>query len=179
MALRPAETVDIDTIETSVPAPEFRRALAQFATGITVITALDGQGAPYGVTATSFASLSLDPPLIQWSLKTAAWSFPIFSHARHFAVNILAEDQETVSRTFSSPDVDRFAVTPHEIGLHGLPLISGCAAWLECETESQLRGGDHTIFVGRVRRTCVADRPPLLHWRGAYGFFDNAAREGA
>jgi flavin reductase (DIM6/NTAB) family NADH-FMN oxidoreductase RutF len=165
-----------ETSEASVRPGEFRRALAEFATGITVLTALDDQGAPYGVTATSFSSLSLDPPLIQWSLKTAAWSYPVFSQAGHFAVNILAADQETVSRTFSSPDVDRFGVTPYETGMYGLPLISGCLAWIECALEDRFRGGDHTIFVGRVMRTCVSEKQPLLHWRGTYGVLEAAAR---
>jgi flavin reductase (DIM6/NTAB) family NADH-FMN oxidoreductase RutF len=171
-----AASIGGDAIAEPVTPVEFRRTLAQFATGITVVTALDAERAPYGVTATSFGALSLDPPLIQWSLKNAAWSYPIFSQAGHFAVNILASDQETVSRTFSSPNLDRFAITPHEIGLHGLPLISGCTAWLECALEDHLKGGDHTIFVGRVRRTCISERAPLLHHRGAYGLFEAICR---
>jgi flavin reductase (DIM6/NTAB) family NADH-FMN oxidoreductase RutF len=176
MGLRLEAEADIIEIERPAVSPDaFRRAMAGFASGITVLTTLDRRGAPYGVTATSFSSLSLDPPLIQWSLKTAAWSFPIFSQAEHFAVNILAADQEAVSRTFSSPDVDRFAVTPHEFGLHGLPLISGALAWIECRLETRFTGGDHTIFVGRVLRTNVWDKPPLLHWRSGYGAFGAVA----
>ena len=154
----------------AVTAPDFRRTLAQFATGVTVITAVTAAGGKHGVTATSFGSLSLDPPLIQWSLKKAAWSHAVFAQADRFAVNILADDQEAVSRTFSSADVDRFAVTPHRTGLHGLPLIDGALAWLECAREAQADGGDHTIFIGRVLRVEAVDKQPLLHWRGAYQF---------
>lgn len=157
----------------SLAADDFRRTLAQWATGITVVTVLDSDGQPHGVTATSFGSLSLDPPLIQWSLKKAAWSHAIFGAAPRFAVNLLASDQEAVSRTFSSPDIDRFGVTPHRFGLESLPLIEGALAWLECQTHAQLEGGDHTIFVGQVLRTTVFDKRPLLHWRGRYGALAN------
>lgn len=146
----------------------FREALGRFATGITVMTTLDAQEGPYGVTATSFASLSLDPPLVQWSLRNAAYSLPIFLRSRRFAVNILAADQEDVSRAFSTAGVDRFTKVATEAGLGGVPLIEGAAAWIECDLETTLPGGDHTILIGRVLRARTFPRPPLLHWRGAY-----------
>ena len=93
---------------TEVSASEFRAAMGHFATGITVVTTIGEEGEPYGITATSFTSLSLDPPLVQWSLRNAAWSFPIFTRNASFAVNILAADQEAVSRRFAGPAVDRF-----------------------------------------------------------------------
>jgi len=172
MAARADLTLDIFP---DVAPGDFKRALGQWATGVTVITTLGADGEPFGVTATSFGTLSLDPPLIQWSLRTTAWSHKLFAVAGRFAVNILAEHQSDVSTRFATPDIDRFALTPFEAGLDGLPLLSGCAAWLECKTETTIPGGDHTLFIGRVRRTAVADRAPLLHWRGAYGQFDRQA----
>ncbi|MCX4163597.1 MULTISPECIES: flavin reductase family protein [Paraburkholderia] len=145
----------------------FRHALGHFATGITVISTVDAQGTPYGATVSSFASLSLDPPLIQWSLTTTSYSYPIFSQAKHFAVNILASDQEDVSRIFSKP-VDRFAQIESLVGLEGLPLVAGCVGWIECGVEREIEAGDHTIFVGRVMRARIANKSPLIHWRGCY-----------
>lgn len=151
---------------------DFKRALGQWSTGVTIITTHDAGGEPFGVTATSFGALSLDPPLIQWSLRTTAWSHKLFAAAGRFAVNILAADQSDISTRFATPDIDRFTLTPFEAGLDGLPLLGGCAAWLECKTEAAIPGGDHTLFIGRVRRTAISDRAPLLHWRGGYGRFD-------
>ena len=146
----------------------FREALGHFATGITVMTTQDTEEGNYGVTATSFSSLSLDPPLVQWGLRNAAYSLPIFIRAGRFAVNILAADQEAVSRRFATADVDRFAGLDLEEGLAEMPLISGAAAWIECTLEATLPGGDHTILVGRVLRARTFPKPPLLHWRGDY-----------
>jgi len=154
------------------PAPiapaVFREAMGRFATGITVMTTMDSEEGRYGVTATSFSSLSLDPPLVQWSLRNDAYSLPIFLRSGGFAVNILAADQEAVSRRFATPDVDRFAGLDLEEGLSEMPLIRGAAAWVECTLETTLPGGDHTILVGRVLRARTFARLPLLHWRGDY-----------
>lgn len=146
----------------------FREAVGHFATGITVMTTQHPEEGRYGVTATSFSSLSLEPPLVQWSLRNAAYSLPIFIRSRYFAVNILASDQEDVSRRFATAGVDRFADLELEGGLAGLPLIEGAAAWIECALETTLPGGDHTILVGQVLRARTFGRPPLLHWRGRY-----------
>ena len=147
---------------------EFRNALGRFATGITVVTTVDEDGAPYGVTATSFASLSLDPPLVQWSLRNEAYSLPIFLKSGRFAVNILAAGQAAISRRFATPDIDRFAGQKTKPGLNEMSLIPGAVAWIECDLENTLAGGDHTILVGRVLRARTFEQPPLLHWRGAY-----------
>ncbi len=154
----------------------FRDALGHFATGITVMTTLDVEEGRYGVTATSFSSLSLDPPLVQWSLRNAAYSLPIFLRSGRFAVNILASDQEVVSRRFATPGVDRFASLDVEEGLEEMPLITGAAAWIECALETTLPGGDHTILVGRVLRARTFSKPPLLHWRGDYLPIENDPR---
>lgn len=153
--------------EIELSKKDFRHAMGHFPTGITVISTADEHGKPYGATVSSFASLSLDPPLIQWSLTTSSYSYPIFSQATHFAVNILAEDQEDVSKTFCQP-IDRFAHVKSSRGVEGVPLVHGCVGWIECSVEQQIEVGDHTIFIGRVLRTIVDDKPPLLHWRGTY-----------
>jgi flavin reductase (DIM6/NTAB) family NADH-FMN oxidoreductase RutF len=150
----------------SVTEDEFRRAMSCYATGITVMTTLDLEGGPYGVTATSFSSLSLNPPLVQWSLRTAAYSMPVYLTAKSFAVNILSADQGYVARRFATPHVDRFEGLLIKKGINGLPLIEGASAWIECAIESTMPGGDHTIIVGRVLRVRSFACPPLLHWRG-------------
>jgi flavin reductase (DIM6/NTAB) family NADH-FMN oxidoreductase RutF len=151
-----------------VPVERFRHALGRFATGVTVITTRDADGRKHGVTATSFGSLSLSPPLVQWSLRKAAFSHSVFCTADRFAINILASDQEHVSRTFSSPVEDRFAVTAHRLGDYDLPLIDGALAWLECALETEISGGDHSLFIGRVLSAEFFERDPLLHWGGGY-----------
>lgn len=149
-----------------IDAITFRRILGQFATGVAVVSALDMNGKPYGLTVNSFTSLSLEPPLIQWSLRRAAYSFPIFTQADHFAVSVLAEDQEHVSRRFCA-STDRFA-EGYVRGLHGLPLVADALAWIECVRETQFSAGDHVILVGRVLRAKHWSKLPLLHWQGAY-----------
>ncbi|NRC56996.1 flavin reductase family protein [Mesorhizobium sediminum] len=146
----------------------FREALGRFASGITVMTTNDAEEGRYGVTATSFSSLSLDPPLVQWSLRNTAYSLPIFLRAGCFSVNILAADQTAISRRFATPDTDRFAGLDVTEGLAGMPLIDGAAAWIECTLESTLPGGDHTILIGRVVRAETFAKTPLLYWRGSY-----------
>lgn len=159
--------VEASSVVASATGNAFRHALGHFATGVTVISALDAQGKPYGATVSSFSSLSLEPPLIQWTLTTTSYSYPIFSQAKHFAVNILASDQEEVSRIFCKP-IDRFAQVDTLKGLEGLPLVAGCLGWIECSLEREIEAGDHTIFVGRVLRTRVVYKSPLVHWRGCY-----------
>jgi len=154
-------------MKTAIDSAEFRRAMGHFPTGVTVITTLDGDGQPYGITVSSFASLSLDPPLVQWSIKGESFSMPIFAGAERFAVNVLAAGQEEVSKTFSRP-VDRFKTVEWAEGEGRIPLILGCLAWVECTREHILKGGDHRIVVGRVVRTRAFDRGPLIHWKGQY-----------
>lgn len=153
-------------VQTITPE-DFRHTMSQFATGVTVISARDTNGQPHGMTVSSFASLSLDPPLILWSIKTNSYSASTFLSAKHFAVNILSAAQEEVSRNFCRP-IDRFATVDWEDGLEGLPLIRGSLSWIECALEDALEGGDHKIVVGRVLRARSFDHGPLVHWRGHY-----------
>ncbi len=143
----------------------FRSALGRFATGVTIVTTRDPCGAPVGVTANSFNSVSLDPPMVLWSLAKTSNSMPAFSAASHFAVHILAEGQEDLSGRFASRGADRFAGLPLN---EGVPLLDGCAARFVCRTAFQYEGGDHVIFVGEVTDFESADKAPLLFLGGRY-----------
>jgi len=147
---------------------ELRQALGDFVTGVTVVTTVDAQGRFHGLTANSFSSVSLDPPLVLWSQATKAPSHPVFCGAERFAINILAEDQIELSNRFATSSRDKFAGLEVDISTDGLPLLRGCRAWLECTVASRLPGGDHTIHVGEVRTIRRATRKPLVFGGGQY-----------
>lgn len=149
-------------------ARELRRVLGAFTTGVTVITTLDAEGRPVGLTANSFSSVSLDPPLVLWSQSVTAPSHPVFRETVRFVVNILADDQLDISNRFARGGADKFAGLPVTPGLGGLPLIPGCAAYLECRRVSSFAGGDHTVFIGQVERIERNARPPLAFGGGRY-----------
>ena len=146
----------------------FRAALGQFATGVTVVTTRAAGGERIGLTANSFNSASLDPPMVLWSLKNESVNFDVFARAEYFAVNILAADQVDVSRRFSRQVEDRFSGLDCREGIGGLPLIAGCAATFQCRSVHRYSGGDHAIFVGEVLDFEVNDRTPLVFHRGDY-----------
>ncbi|MNE20251.1 p-hydroxyphenylacetate 3-hydroxylase, reductase component [compost metagenome] len=146
----------------------FRRALGNFATGVTVVTAAGPSGRKVGVTANSFNSVSLDPALILWSIDKRSTSHEVFEEASHFAVNILAADQIDLSNNFARPKEDRFAGIDYQTGAGGAPLFADCAARFECEKYQQLDGGDHWILVGKVVAFDDFGRSPLLYHQGAY-----------
>ena len=169
-----------DSIKTEksfqVNSEEFRATLGQFPTGITVVSTNDENGNPYGMTANSFGSVSLDPPLVQWSIATKSYSHPIFSAGQGFAINILSAEQKNISQIFTQP-IDRFKQVSWEKGLIDLPLIHGCLAWIECDLEDEILCGDHTIFVGRVLRARCFDKRPLLYWQGEYASLSGSGDE--
>jgi flavin reductase (DIM6/NTAB) family NADH-FMN oxidoreductase RutF len=156
----------------TIDTRQFRDALGCFATGITVITALDAEGAPVGLTANSFTSLSLDPPLVLFCVDRGIKSFEALHSNRHFAVNILGQDQETLSRKFARSGPDKWSGVEFEGWDTGCPILDGCIANLECDVESLFEGGDHVIVVGRVRRMRFESDGercrPLLYYRGRY-----------
>ncbi len=129
---------------------QFRDALAQFATGVTVIAARGPAGALVGFTANSFNSVSLAPPLIVWSLNGQAANLDAFRSADRYSINVLAQDQIELARRFSRPHADRFAGVPYRLGAGGAPLIEGCIAWFECRHHAQHNAGDHVLFIGDV-----------------------------
>ena len=149
--------------------PEFRAALGMFATGVTIVTARTAEGEFVGLTANSFNSVSLDPPLVLWSLAKAAASMPVFSAGSHYAINILGADQKELANRFASKHVDRFADVAFVQGAGGAPLLAGAAATFECFNRSRYQEGDHVIFVGEVERcTHRAGASPLLYHGGKF-----------
>lgn len=149
-------------------ARELRQVLGSFVTGVTVITTVDAAGNPQGLTANSFSSVSLDPPLILWSQSITAPSHPVFREAERFAVNILAEDQLDISNRFARGGADKFAGHPVDVGLGGVPLLRNCAAHLECRRIQCIPGGDHVVFIGQVERIARSARQPLVFGGGRY-----------
>ncbi len=155
--------------EAPVDTRELRRTLGQFATGVTIVTCLAEDGSPVGMTANSFSSVSLDPPLVLWSLDRRARSFPAFSAARHFAFSVLAQDQVELSNRFAQPGVEKFGTVDWRTGIAGVPLIPDPAAHFECTQHATFDGGDHLIVVGRVERFVRYDRRALVFAHGRYG----------
>jgi 4-hydroxyphenylacetate 3-hydroxylase, reductase component len=157
------------------PTPEprqLRNALGRFATGVTIVTCVDAQGRWVGLTANSFNALSLEPPLVLWSLRHASPALPAFQGAPHFAVNVLAEAQVELSRRFASRSgsatPDRFAEGAWALGEQGAPVLAGAAAVFECATESHQAAGDHQLFIGRVLACTEAPLAPLVFQAGHY-----------
>ena len=156
----------------------FRETLGRFPTGVTIVTALSPEGLPIGVTISSFNSVSLDPPLILWSLSTNSPKLEAFRRAEHYAVNVLASDQRDLSNRFASRTEDRFAEVPVFTGLGGIPLIEDCCAWFECTQEAQHPGGDHLIFIGHVQRFAHRkENSPLVFFDGAYHRIERAVSD--
>lgn len=148
---------------------EFRHTLSHFASGVTVITVCDGQGRPTGLTASAFTSVSLDPPLILVCVDHKSQSYPALVAGKMFAVNILAHDQEAVSRRFATTKIEnKFEGVPFAMSEMGLPLLENALAHLECATVNVHLEGDHSIFVGRIERARVGVGHPLVYFRGRY-----------
>ena len=147
---------------------QLRNALGRFTTGVTVVSCCDAHGRFVGLTANSFNALSLDPPLVLWSLRRSSPSMVAFEAAPRFVVNVLAEAQVDLSRRFASPAEDRFAEGAWALGEHGAPVLAGCAAVFECETVSHQTAGDHRLFIGRVLACAESALPPLVFQAGHY-----------
>ena len=151
--------------------PDFRErklrdALGRFATGVTVVTTMTPRG-PLGITANSFASVSLAPPLVLWSPARKSRRFPAFEAAPFFAIHVLSAGQQGLAERFALPG-DGFAGVTFERGFGGTPLLAGCVARFECRHSAGHPGGDHLIVVGEVLRVEQTDLPPLLYHRGQY-----------
>jgi len=146
-----------------------RNALGRFVTGVTVITTRTAEGKLEGLTANSFAAVSLDPPLVLWSLKATASSLPSFESASHFAVNVLGAWQFALSDHFAKRNPDKFQSVVHAPGIGGCPLLFGALATFECTKQTSVVGGDHVVFFGRVERAAYRDGEPLIFSAGRYG----------
>lgn len=148
---------------------EFRAALGMFATGVTVVTARGADGAPIGLTANSFNSVSLEPPLVLWSLARRAGTLPAFRAGSHYTINILGADQRALAERFAGPAAHRFSGVAWHAGSAGAPVLDGAVAVFECFNRSRYDEGDHVIFVGEVERCShLAGAAPLLYHGGRY-----------
>ncbi|MBS0125607.1 flavin reductase family protein [Thetidibacter halocola] len=151
----------------------FRDALGQFGTGVTVVTCETGTG-PIGITANSFASVSLDPPLVLWSPAKSSSRYPFFMAVPHFAIHVVGTDQVALCSGFARTG-DAFDGLDWERGARGVPLLNGCLARFECTTEAVHDAGDHSIIVARVTRVTTRPGAPLLFHGGRYGGFTEAS----
>ncbi|WP_295850479.1 flavin reductase family protein [Tardiphaga sp.] len=150
---------------------EFRNALGLFPTGVAIISTVSAHGERIGATVSSFNSVSLDPPLILFSIARNARAFDIWAEAPHYAVSVLSESQSETSNRFARASPDKWDGVPHVQGALGVPMIQGASACFECESFARHDGGDHLILVGRVTSYSVADATtprPLLFYRGRY-----------
>lgn len=154
--------------ETPFDTRYFRHALSQFATGVTVITTTAADGSMLGITATSFNSVSLQPPLVLWSLGAMASSLESFTASTHYVVNVLAADQADLANRFASKVANRFDGIDIDLSETGQPILRGSVGWFECSNRSRYPEGDHVIFVGEVTQCEFASKPPLVFHSGAY-----------
>jgi 3-hydroxy-9,10-secoandrosta-1,3,5(10)-triene-9,17-dione monooxygenase reductase component len=154
--------------ERAIDATEFRRALGQFATGVTVVTARGADGQPVGLTANSFSSVSLAPPLVLWSLAKSARSLAAFESTTHFAIHVLEAGQVELSRRFAAGDSDKFSGLELDAGHGSVPLLRDYGARFECEKRHAFDCGDHIIYVGEVLQFDHRPSDPLLFHAGQY-----------
>ena len=145
-----------------------RQCLSRFATGVVIVATRASDGRPVGLTASSFNSLSLNPPLILWSLGTSASTLEVFKGQRFFSVNVLKVEQVDIARRFATRGVDRFSGVEIHEGLDGIPLIAGALGWFECERRTQTLHGDHWLFIGEVKRCAAVDGSPLIFRHGEF-----------
>ena len=150
-------------------AAQFRQALSQFATGVTVITTRLADGTFWGLTASSFNSVSLDPPLVLWSLGNGANSLPIFTGNSHYVINVLNADQGHLAQRFSRRTENPFEGVAYDLSRTGQPVLHGASAWFECHNRSRYPEGDHVIFVGEVEDCAFAPQPSLIFHGGQFG----------
>ncbi|MBP8190905.1 MAG: flavin reductase family protein [Aquabacterium sp.] len=155
----------VATAEPPFSTDEFRSALGQFATGVTIVTARDAQGHLVGLTANSFSSVSLAPPLVLWCLSAKSSALAGFQSATHYAINVLAADQRLLAERFAKKGIDRFEGTPWRPGLTGSPVIDGAVAVFECSHHQWMEAGDHIVLVGRAEhvRRRVGANPLVFH----------------
>jgi flavin reductase (DIM6/NTAB) family NADH-FMN oxidoreductase RutF len=153
---------------------EFRNALGTYATGVTIITAAGADGKPYGLTCNSFASVSLNPPLVLWSLVRYSSSLNAFQNATHFAVNVLGVSQQALANKFAKSSDEKFVGVEWSAGLGDAPLLKDSVANFQCRSVNRYYGGDHVIFLGAVEAYSYNHGEPLLFARGRYGCFRSA-----
>lgn len=164
--------------QTTFDSKAFRSALGTFTTGVTIITTTAADGTPVGLTANSFNSVSLDPPLVLWSLAKTALSVPVFNEATHWNVHVLSVDQEELSGRFASKGEDKFSGLELDEGISNAPLLHNCTARFQCRTAFTHDGGDHIIFIGEVLDFDQTQLPPLAFQSGQYALTARKPWEG-
>ncbi len=147
---------------------ELRRVMGHFPTGVTVVTTISKAGKLYGLTANSFTSVSLVPPLVLVCVDKRADCYPCFEQSKCYTVNFLADDQEDISRRFATTGVDKFEGVGYRIGANQAPILTGALAYLECKVVAAYEGGDHTIYLGEIEQAETREAKPLLFYRGGY-----------
>jgi flavin reductase (DIM6/NTAB) family NADH-FMN oxidoreductase RutF len=168
---KPDPANELASDHSPIDPRDFRNALGTFATGVTIITAIAPDGRPYGLTCNSFASVSLNPPLVLWSLGLYSSSLGAFQSASHFAVNILGTTQQELANKFAKSSDDKFIGVAWTPGLGKAPLLADCVANFQCRAANRYYGGDHVIFLGAVEAYAYNRNEPLLFARGGYGRF--------
>lgn len=163
--------------QASFDPQAFRAALGTFTTGVTIITTRNADGAPVGITANSFNSVSLNPPLVLWSLAKTARSLPVFEEGLHWNVHVLSAGQEALSGSFAAQGSDKFAGLALDPGISTAPLLPGCTARFQCRTAFRYDGGDHVIFVGEVLAYDRSELPPLVYQAGQYAIAARKPRQ--
>jgi flavin reductase (DIM6/NTAB) family NADH-FMN oxidoreductase RutF len=156
---------------SSIDPRDFRNALGTYATGVTIITAVAADGKPFGLTCNSFASVSLNPPLVLWSLGMFSQGLGVFQNASHFAVNVLGASQQALASKFAKSSEEKFADVKWSPGLGGAPLLADSVANFQCRAANRYYGGDHVIFLGAVEAYAYNRSEPLLFAHGGYGRF--------
>lgn len=144
----------------------YRKTLGMFATGVTVVTSIDNNKNPVGMTVNSFTSVSLEPSLVLWSIDKSQPSYDIFVNSGGYAVNVLSDKQLDLCNHFSSPKENKFENIDWEISKNGFPLIKNTLAWFDCITWKNYAGGDHEILVGQVTSFNAIEEKPLTYWNG-------------
>ena len=172
--VRPDPATELASGHSSIDPRDFRNALGTYATGVTIITAAASDGKPYGLTCNSFASVSLNPPLILWSLGMFSQGLSVFQNASHFAVNVLGASQQALAKKFATPSEDKFAGVEWRAGLGQAPVLADSVANFQCRAVDRYYGGDHVIFLGAVEAYAYNRQEPLLFARGSFGRFTEA-----
>jgi flavin reductase (DIM6/NTAB) family NADH-FMN oxidoreductase RutF len=172
--VEPDPATELASGSSVIDPRDFRNALGSYATGVAVITATGTDGKPYGLTCNSFASVSLNPPLVLWSLGMFSQGLSIFQNASHFAVNVLGVSQQALAAKFATSSDDKFAGVEWTAGLGNAPLLAASVANFQCRAVDRYYGGDHVIFLGAVEAYAYNRQEPLLFARGRYGRFIEA-----
>lgn len=153
----------------SINSDRFKQVMGNYPTGVTIVTTADEHGTPFGMTVNSFASVSLEPSLILWSIDKRANSYDVFTQTKRFAVHILASDQADLAVRFATKGIDRFALSKWEWSAYRLPILSDVAGVLQCQTYQTIEAGDHMILIGEVIAIEDYGKKPLLYHKRTFG----------